>query len=289
VSWKTLGAVAPKALVDARLQLHHAAQVVASAGVSLLEPQPDDSHPNFGWVESLGALVGRSLPGAGAHVGLRPADLSLLLVDKSGESSEAFSLDGRTLEDGYAWLAAATTRAGATLPAGGLTRAAYEIPSHATAIGAPFSIAARDAFVELSRWFANGHRALVALAARTPGASEVRCWPHHFDLGALAVVATEPDGSLAESIGLGLSPGDEGYAEPYWYVSPWPYPEASALPALESGGHWHTEGYTSAILTGSDLVAGPPESQAERLHSFLDAAVDTSRRILSSRTRKDPS
>jgi hypothetical protein len=282
VSWKKLGTVAPSDLVDARLQLHHAAQVVASAGVSFLEPQADDSHPNMGWVESLGALVGRCLPGADAHVGLRPADLTLLLVDRGGETNDEFGLDGRTLEDGYAWLAAATLRAGVTRSAGGLTRANYEIPSHATGSGAPFSIASRDAFVELSRWFANGYRALVALAARTSGASEVRCWPHHFDLGALAVVATESDGSLAKSIGLGLSPGDDGYAEPYWYVSPWPYPEPSALPALESGGHWHTEGYTSAILTGTDLLAGPPESQAERLHSFLDSAVDTSRRILSS-------
>lgn len=281
MSWKTLGTVAPDELVDARLQLHHAAQVVASAGVSLLEPQPDDSHPNFGWVESLGALMGRCLPGADAHVSLRVADLTLLLVDRSGASSDEFALDGRTLEDGHTWLAAATTRAGATLPAGGLTRAPYEIPSHAVGSGAPFSIASRGAFAELARWFSNGQHALGDLAARTPGASKVRCWPHHFDLGSLAVVATQPDGSLAKSIGFGLSPGDDGYAEPYWYVSPWPYPGPSGLPALEHGGHWHTEGYTSAILTGSDLVAGPPESQAHRLQDFLDIAVETSRRILS--------
>jgi hypothetical protein len=196
VSWKKLGAVAPNELVDARLQLHHAAQVVASAGVSFLEPELDDSHPNMGWVESLGALVGRCLPGADAHVGLRLADLTLLLVDRGGESSDEFSLDGRTLEDGYAWLAAATLRAGVTRSAGGITRAAYEIPNHATGSGAPFSTTACSAFAELARWFSNGQRALVALASRMPDTSEVRCWPHHFDLGALAVVATEPDGSL---------------------------------------------------------------------------------------------
>ncbi len=37
--WKTLGAVAPSELVDARLQLHHAAQVAASAGVIFLAPE----------------------------------------------------------------------------------------------------------------------------------------------------------------------------------------------------------------------------------------------------------
>ncbi|MBW1845378.1 MAG: hypothetical protein JRJ05_13630, partial [Deltaproteobacteria bacterium] len=81
MSWKTLGAVAPTELVDARLQLHHAAQVVASAGVTFLAPELDDSHPNLGWVESLGALMGHTLPGADAQVGLRVADLTLLLVN----------------------------------------------------------------------------------------------------------------------------------------------------------------------------------------------------------------
>lgn len=282
MSWKTLGAVAPGELVDARLQLHHAAQVVASAGVTFLAPQPDDSHPNLGWVESLGALVGRELPGAKVQLGLRVDDLSLLRVDGAGRVGDELTLDGKTLEDAYAWLAATTLQAGATLPAGGLRRAAYEIPEHATGKGAAFSSAARADFAELSRWFANGHLVLGSVAGRTPGTSEVRTWPHHFDVGALTTVATQPDGSLEKSIGLGLSPGDGGYAEPYWYVSPWPYPDPSALPAFEVCGHWHTEGHTSAILTASDLFAGPAEAQPDRLAAFLFAAIDASARALES-------
>ncbi len=280
MSWKTLGGAVPTQLVDARLQLHHAAQVVASAGVTFLPPEPDDSHPNFGWVESLGALMGHALPGANAQVGLRVADLSLLLVNSRGEISEEFALDGKKLDDGYGWLASATSGAGAALPSTGITRSTYEIPSHPTGTGEAFSCQSNEAFAELARWFANGHQALAELVARVPGASDLRCWPHHFDLGTLAVLAKEPNGDLSKSIGIGLSPGDGGYAEPYWYVSPWPYPEPNALPSLESGGHWHTEGYTSAILTGSDLVGGTPESQSERLHAFLDTAVETCRRIL---------
>ncbi len=280
MSWKTLGAVAPTELIDARLQLHHAGQVVASAGVTFLAPEPDDSHPNFGWVESFGALMGHTLPGADAQVGLRVADLTLLLVNRSGEVSDEFTLDGKRLDDGYEWLASTTARAGAELRSAGITRAPYEIPKHPTGTGEAFSCESQEAFAELARWFANGHDALVELAARVPGASDVRCWPHHFDLGTLAVLAKAPNGDLAKSIGIGLSPGDDGYAEPYWYVSPWPYPEPNALPSLESGGHWHTEGYTSAILTGSDLVANSTEDQSERLHAFLDAAVAVCRRIL---------
>ncbi len=280
MSWATLGAVAPGELLEARLQLHHAAQVVASAGLTLLEPRADDSHPNLGWVDDLGALVGHALPGAGARAGLRVADLALVVVDERGVARDALPLDGRTLADGQAWLASSLAAAGVSLPAAGLTRSPYEIPAHPVAEGAAFSGAGREALAELGRWFADGHAALVEQAGRMPGAPEVRCWPHHFDLGALAVLATNPDGSLARSVGIGLSPGDESYAEPYWYVSPWPAPEPDSLPPLGADGGWHTEGFTAAVLVGSDLVAMPAETQAERLDHFLETAVDASRHVL---------
>jgi hypothetical protein len=281
VSWKTLGVVSPQELVDARLQLHHAAQVVASAGITFLPAEPDDSHPNLGWVESLDALVGHPLPGSGAQVGLRVEDLSLLLVSARGEVEDEFALDARRLDHAYAWLAEATTLAGSEPSSKGITRATYEIPHHPVEKGEAFSSKSNEAFAELARWFANGHETLKELAARAPGGTEVRCWPHHFDLGSLVTVATDPSGGLAKSIGLGLSPGDADYAEPYWYVSPWPYPEPDSLPSLESGGRWHTKGYTSAILTGSGLVGSSPGNQRDGLHAFLDGAVEVCQRILS--------
>jgi hypothetical protein len=114
------------------------------------------------------------------------------------------------------------------------------------------------------------------------GDSEVRVWPHHFDAGLLRVVASDAQGNATQTIGAGLSPGDDQYAEPYWYVSPWPYPErADALPPLSAGGHWHTSGFTAAILTGSGLLAGDPATQVERVAAFLDDAVAASRRVLS--------
>ena len=151
MSWKTLGAVPPTDLVDARLQLHYAAQVVASAGLTFPAPQPDDSHPNLGWAEGLDALVGRTLQGAGAQIGLRVSDLSLLLIDRQGDVNDEFALDGGTLDDSYAWLAGATARAGLALPSAGIARSAYELPNHATGEGAAFSLEARGAFSELAR------------------------------------------------------------------------------------------------------------------------------------------
>ena len=278
--WQTLGTPAPTALLDARLQLHHAAQWAAAAGASFLEPRPDDSHPNLGWQGALGALVGHPIPGLSAlQVGLAIADARLLLLDHQGSLAEGLPLAGRTLSEAGAWLSDAIERMGASLPAASVKVPGYELPEHAVTAGAAFSLDS-DACAELARWFGDGDAVLGDLLPGLAGAVPARVWPHHFDLGSLVVVENAADGSLAKSIGIGLSPGDASYAEPYWYVSPWPYPPAHALPALASGGFWHSEGFVAAILTGSELVSGLPDAQRRRLQDFLDAAIAASRAVL---------
>lgn len=273
-AWRPLGGIAPTELVDARLQLHHAAQVVATAGVTWLPAAPDDSHPNLGWDEESGLLLGHPLPVAGLRFGLGVADLSLGLVDARGEFRERLALDGRSLEEAYAWLTRVASEAGLTEPATGITRASYELPGHDVASGGAFARGSGVDFEELASWFANAS-ALLETHGHRLGASTVRVWPHHFDVGSLLAVAQNDDGSLAKSVGFGLSPGDESYPEPYLYVSPWPYPEVGTLEAL-SAGHWHGEGYVAAILRGRDLARGSAEQQSERAVAFLDEAYAAS-------------
>jgi len=278
VSWHRLGSVAPAELAAARLELHHAAQAVAAVGATLLEPQPDDSHPNLGWNETLQAFVGRAVSG-GTRAALHAASFELWLLDADAKPAARQALEGRSLDEAHAWLAEELAKLGVALPTSGLSRTSYELPDHPVAGGAPFSAAA-PAHAELARWFSNGQSALAAPAFSGKEASELRIWPHHFDLGSLLTLATNEDGSLARSIGLGLSPGDDSYPEPYFYVSPWPYPKESALPALVAGGSWHTEGFTSAILSAADLLEGPADRQEQRLGEFLETAVTASRAAL---------
>ena len=70
---------------------------------------------------------------------------------------------------------------------------------------------------------------------------------------------------------------DEHYGEPYLYVSPYPFPQGAGLPELPVG-HWHTEGFVSAILPASLLVEAP--DQRARAHDFLDSALAQSRDLL---------
>src|SRR5262249_5209599 len=66
----------------------------------------------------------------------------------------------------------------------------YELTAHAVTQGTTYSVAdVADALRELSTWFANAELSLVRIQRQMVGrklaASDVRCWPHHFDLATL--------------------------------------------------------------------------------------------------------
>ena len=72
--------------------------------------------------------------------------------------------------------------------------------------------------------------------------SEARIWPHHFDIGALITLSA--DGQ--QSIGLGMTPGDTHFDQPYFYCSPYPAPEAGTTLPILAAGKWTTDGFASA-------------------------------------------
>jgi hypothetical protein len=280
VDWQELGAVEPAALSGARAQTHWAAQVISAAGETFLAHLPDTSHTAMAWDAGLAALAGAAIPGPDAcRVAVRVRDLALLLVDADGKVAAETPLAGTTLADAYAWASqavAAHTRGRLDRP---LVHPGYELPPHALARGGRFAVdpAAQS---ELARWYADADGELRSFAARTPGAGPVLCWPHHFDLASLLAVETGAAGEATKTIGVGLSPGDEFVAEPYWYVNHGPEAEDPALPPL-AAGEWFTEGWTGAILRGGELVgAGPAPAQQAKLRAFLRSAVAASRRLL---------
>jgi len=129
-------------------------------------------------------------------------------------------------------------------------------------------------FGELSRWFAGPADALEEFAAKLagmrPGPGPLLCWPHHFDLATL-VRLDAGGGESARSVGVGMSPGDEFYAQPYVYLSPWRRFEGS-LPDLPPPGHWHTDGFFGAVITAEDILAF--EDRRRGLLSFIGGTFE---------------
>ncbi|HET6197153.1 MAG TPA: hypothetical protein VFE12_15430, partial [Acetobacteraceae bacterium] len=106
-------------------------------------------------------------------------------------------------------------------------------------------------------------------------ASPIRCWPHHFDIAVL--LPGQRDG---QTIGVGLSPGDASYGEPYWYVTPWPHPSVIGLPPLVAGGEWHAGEWVGAVLTASNMEGLDAATQGGQVLAFLDTAIAAARAML---------
>ena len=151
----------------------------------------------------------------------------------------------------------------------------YELSVHPIAKGGAYRTAENaKGLATLAAWFGNANAALGRIReAHNKGklqASPVRCWPHHFDLATLILLDGDPE--KGRSVNVGLSPGDGSYDEPYFYITPWPYPERAKLPALPPIGLWHTVGFTAAVaLASSILESTDPQKESE---AFLDAAVE---------------
>jgi hypothetical protein len=82
----------------------------------------------------------------------------------------------------------------------------------------------------------------------------------------------------AASLDIGMSPGDDYYAQPYFYVSPWPRPSIGKRPELLPPGQWHRSDFVSAVVTGDAILA-----MAERrdgLRRFLNAAIPAARGLI---------
>lgn len=273
--WEPLGTPPPHRLTDTRAQLHWAAQVLAGVATVHNDPAPDDSHTSLTWDSRAQALL--TAPGGGGRrlrAGLRLSDLSLEVREAAGGIAATLPLAGHTLADAYAWMEDAV---------GGeerLPRRTEEMPDHPVRSGAAFA-ADSAALVELARWYGNAALVLEEVRRRHAGASAVRTWPHHFDIATLITLDADTEPERARSVGVGMTPGDSSYDEPYFYVRPWPTPAPPELPALDGGGRWHREGWLGAVLTGQALVAGAPVAdQRARVRKFLSSAVRGSRTLL---------
>jgi hypothetical protein len=313
--WRSLGRVPAEALKRARLELHRAVQLAACAGQSLLPKRPDDSQMSLGWKDGL--LLGEPLP-SGSQVGLGLADLALEVRNPQGGLSGRLPLNGRTQEEALKWLKVRLAGSGVDTSAlkadmpyempGRLV--AKDEPYSAESSQALEGLAAwyrgaAEALAAVAAGRSDGgplrcwphHFDLAvlfsldavgvpeAMADGTRGEANVEVviegLPGDQDevptVPLFATPPPEPETEAGRTIGAGLSPGDGSYDEPYFYVTPWPYPKGKAFPALPCG-HWHTEFWTGAVLTASELAGSEdPKAQVE---AFLKAAVEACEGLL---------
>ena len=277
--WRQLGRNGQLSLVEARLQSHVAAQWLARVARANIAPKPDYSHTSLNWDRDVGGLCTQPIEPDGTRIAL---SLSPLAIEFRGRIDDQLELHGKNESDVEAWLKQALGKCGLD---GGALDQYYpdELIGHAIQKGGGYDGAQFEAAQhEISNWFANAAVVLSAVETRyrhiRPGPSLVRCWPHHFDMATL-IALDNGDPENARSIGVGLSPGDLSYPEPYYYVTPWPYPADSQLPSLGELGRWHRDGFVAAIASADRI--GATDQQQHAVDDFLERAVGACMEILS--------
>ncbi len=279
--WRTLRGIDKARLSEARLQAHYAAQWLARVARAYIPPQPDDGHTSLIWDCAIDGPKTQPLKN-GMRLSLQISNLTLALSDGNGPAGvQSIFLSGRTDPEVRKWLGDHLGQRG--IDAAGLDAPSpYQIPVHAIAKGAPYdAVRSADALAELAAWFSNAELLLGQiqrrLSERKLAASLACCWPHHFDLAILTTLPKHPADATGY-VGIGLSPGDEYYAEPYFYVSVYPQPDPATLPTLPMFGHWHTHEFMAAVAPAHKIVAA--RNQESETGDFLRCAADVALKIL---------
>ncbi|MHC4990015.1 MAG: hypothetical protein ACYTGC_03450 [Planctomycetota bacterium] len=271
-----LGSFDTAMLAEAWRQAHFAAQAAAEVGKSWGLEQPDDSHSSMVWVRA-GSWRGlEGVPATGdkeyrARLGLETLELSL--VDGRGGTIDQLPLPGRTLAEATGWIGATCERE--LGPRRQPSRPAPDLPEHPIADGAEFA-APGHGHLQLAQLYAGTVDIVARLRESAPAFGAPSCWPHHFDLASLAVVATDDAGAMTRTIGVGITPPDTVEPAGYWYVSPWTKHGADGTPDFPalSFGHWFDRGgLPMAVLPVSELSQAPDRPAA--LGAFVAEAVNT--------------
>ena len=283
MTWQILTFPEVDKIKQAREQLHQAVQNVGSVGRSLLPHADDDHQANLRWDRSVQRLVGRWIEmddGKKFRSSLSFSDFAVYLVDQDYTTISSIELEGKKqstimvwLEEQFDLLGQDSAKLNLQLP--------YEIPAYPTSKGQPFNLEDPESAEVLGKYFHNTDVVVNEVIDSIEGASDVRSWPHHFDIASLITLNDSGDPETSKSIGVGMSPGDENYDEPYFYVTPWPYPDDQKLTELTgTKGFWHTDGWIGAILTATNLSQSNIQEQHEQVIRFYRRSIENLSEIL---------
>lgn len=262
----------PKALTEVRLLCHQACQWPSKAARANLVLEADDSHSNLGWSAQHNALVSHALDSAGTIQAAFRFSKPALLWLVNGAIADSLALAAQSESSVKRWMD--RHLAESSLQSTDHAEMPYEIETQKdySAFG-NLEGSARN----LGSWFQYGDEALKRVCATYESiaieAPTVRCWPHHFDLGALFALE-QGDPETARSIGIGMAPGDTSYDEPYFYCSPYPTPDSLNLPGVPAPIFWNTAGFVALILKASDLEANTDQQ------ALLSTAMNTAQQLI---------
>ncbi len=275
-NWQTLTYSDFEKLKEVKDQFHLGVQNVAAVGRKFLEENKEDKNATLVWIPEYQRLAGKWIDGSirfRSSIGF--SDFAVHLVDEHVNSISSFTLHDKShpkvmvwLEEQIAHFGLDTSQLILNLP--------YDLPEYLAGVGKPFAIEEMEIAIELGHYFHNGH--LIADEVRKAyNASRVQCWPHHFDISTQITVNNTGNPETSSYVNVGLSPGDEEIAVPYFFAAPWPYPPTNELPKL-THGKWVDEHWVGAVLPAPELIG--KEDQYKSVRRFMSESFAVFRKLM---------
>ncbi len=255
-----------------KAQLHHVLQSCSAFGRHYLPASEEDENAVISWVPEEKIMVGKWVESESGLV--RPGlDISSKTLIFQRENAETSSLDiqGNSFAQLMMWLEGQAGESGlsvdkfsADLP--------YELPKYDTQKGSPFLLEDDEALEALLSLYHNAFLLCSNLRGKFSNVSEVRIWPHHFDLAISVKLKESGNADTSTYLGIGFSPGDDHYDEPYFYTNSWPFADDALLRDL-SNGHWHIDDWVGGVLTLNELVEIKEGLQEEKVFGFYESST----------------
>ncbi len=221
--------------------IHLVAQYLAAAGKSFLPNKDDDSQSNLGWNAKTNSLETRDL----GHGYKLTFSLESAVLKWSG-MAEGMDLKKHTHQEILIWLK--ETSSGFGFEKMYSYAVNYKLDYPEIEPKDSYSFDASEAAL-IAQKFTLTQKALDAFLKANELTSEIRVWPHHFDMG----VYTKLSDKLF--LGAGLAIPDSVESEFYFYASGWNDGQAintKNLPKL-SVGSWHAE-WTGGTLKSNGVL-----------------------------------
>ncbi|AXT19127.1 hypothetical protein D7030_14115 [Flavobacteriaceae bacterium AU392] len=193
-----------------KIQMHLAAQYLATAGISFIEKRDDDSHTNLGWVSNLASLQTHPLNSTGDVLSLNYNSFSLEWLVNNTVTNH-FSLHKKTHKNIVEWISKTSEEHGITIPYA--YKLHYDLPYKAITDDYVFELKNRNELDVLISYRTLAQQAIEFTLKNYNLITDIRIWPHHFDTGSFFV------DSNGIGIGVGMAIPDNMINDFYLYVS----------------------------------------------------------------------
>lgn len=265
-------------LTDIIQAMHRASQVMAMVSHAYSPHRQDDSHNALKWNMYTKTLEGCWIDEAAVQIKLDALRFELI-ADRYDQVNH-LKLIGKTTDQIIAWVKKQLASVGLE-PKKLVPIKHFEVPGYA-AFDNPsaFPDPEHHLLNEWTNYFDNTQILLKEFQQQHKWSSEVRVWPHHFDIGLYIPVERDGSGSDTKSIGVGLAIPDQYSAEPYFYINHWSknsivYPDV--LPETRFG-YWNKKNWTGLILPAGAVLL--QKDQEIFVRKFFQSGIGASLQLL---------